>query len=215
MEKIEHNKIIHVSVVPSWSMYVLNDGYCYDLTCKPQFSSLVEWVVMNTLHVYCKDKWNQAPSLVPGTKLLFMIITNIFEASPLQSPLYSGSLGTWSCHISLLFSDMFAKLEEEENPVPYPQPWVMGKNTRRLDQLSRTNLILLDIGTSCISHQWEISESPITKQYVLTPPRGRAGKGVVSTLAVLQNQLKQGHFVPFAHSQGKRDILVWHSSISD
>lgn len=79
-------------------------------------------------------------------KVLSVIITNIFEAFP-KACFDSGSLGEWCCQISLLFSDMFARSVGGRESCPlHPSSESWEKILRRLDQLSRTNLIPLDIG---------------------------------------------------------------------
>lgn len=70
------------------------------------------------------------------------------EASP-KSHFLSDSLGGSGAVTSAsFFSDMFARSDRgrESCPLP-PSPESWEKIFRRLDQLSQTNLILLDIGT--------------------------------------------------------------------
>lgn len=84
---------------------------------------------------------------VLGTKVLHMMIPNIFEAFP-KSHFLSGSLGGVELSDQPSFSVTCSQGQmEEENPAPLPpSPESWEKILRRLDQLSRTNLILLDIG---------------------------------------------------------------------
>lgn len=157
------------------NIYALKYYYCY-LTCEPQRFSSVEWVVMNTLRGIIRTKWNQALSLVLGTKVLPWLSLTFLRLLPQAH----STLALWGRGTVVSASFLVTCLQgpmEEENPAPSPESW--DKILRSLDQLSWTNLIPLDIGTSCISHQWELSMSHITKQYVLTPPQGEAGEVVV------------------------------------
>ena len=135
------------------SLYAFKYDYdCY-LICEPHGFVFfpVEWVVViNTLRGCWKDTVKSCmKSACSGAwqQKHFFIISSISEAAP-EAHFSSDSLGEWSCQISLLFSDMFARSDGGSESCFLPPALIMGKKIlRRLDQPGQTNLTLLDTAT--------------------------------------------------------------------
>lgn len=109
------------------NIYTLKYHYCY-LTCEPQCFSSVEWVVMNTWRGIIRTKWNQALSLVLGTKVLLWLSLTFLRLLPQAHSI----LALWGRVTVVSASFLVTCLQgpmEEENPASCPQPWVMGQNT--------------------------------------------------------------------------------------
>ena len=135
------------------SLYAFQYHYYRYLTCEPHIFFFSCGVGSSNKHFawllegHSEILYEKCLLWCLATKVLPLLLPASLRLLP-EAHFSSDSLGEWSCQISFLFSDMFARSDGGSESCSLPPALIMGKKIlRRLGQPGQTNLTLLDTAT--------------------------------------------------------------------